>query len=76
MIPRGTTFEFEYLSEFKMEIKNILGHELEAHMGLIYEKNQRLKISCYCTFSAPKGLGAHLAVLKYNSGARAMLMEY
>jgi hypothetical protein len=50
MIPRGTTFEFEYLGEFEMEIKNILGHELGAHMSLIHEKNQRPKISCYCTF--------------------------
>ncbi len=49
---RGTTFEFEYLGEFEMEIKNILGHELGAHMRLIHEKNQRPKISCYCTFKA------------------------
>jgi hypothetical protein len=41
MIPCGTTFEFEYLGEFEMEIKN---------MRLIHEKNQRQKISCYCTF--------------------------
>jgi hypothetical protein len=27
MITRGTTFEFEYLGKFEMEIKNILGHE-------------------------------------------------
>jgi hypothetical protein len=40
MIPPGTTFEFEYLSEFKMEIENILGHELEASIGLIYEKTR------------------------------------
>jgi hypothetical protein len=46
----GTTFEFEYLSEFKMEIKNIFGHESGAHMGLIHEKKQEAKISCYCTF--------------------------
>jgi hypothetical protein len=26
MIPRRTTFKFEYLDEFEMEIKNILGH--------------------------------------------------
>jgi hypothetical protein len=50
MIPRGTTFEFEYLGEFEIEIKNILEHESGAHMGLIHEKNQRPKISCYCTF--------------------------
>jgi hypothetical protein len=50
MIPCGTTFEFEYLGEFKMETKNILGHELGAHMTLVHEKNQRPKISCYCTF--------------------------
>jgi hypothetical protein len=30
MIPPGTTFEFEYLGEFEMEIKNILGHESGA----------------------------------------------
>jgi hypothetical protein len=50
MIPRGTTFEFEYLGECKIEIKNILEHESGVHMGLIHEKNQRPKISCYCTF--------------------------
>jgi hypothetical protein len=44
MIPRGTTFEFKYLGEFEMEIKNILGHELGTHMRLIHEKNQRPKI--------------------------------
>jgi hypothetical protein len=52
MIPRRTTFEFDYLGEFEMEIKNILGQELGAHMRLIHEKNQRPKISCYCTFKA------------------------
>jgi hypothetical protein len=45
MIPRGTTFKFEYLCDFEIEIKNILGHESEAQMGLVYEKNQRPK---YC----------------------------
>ncbi len=50
MIPRGTTFKFEFLGEFGIEIKNILEHESGAHMGLIHEKNQRPKISCYCTF--------------------------
>jgi hypothetical protein len=40
MMPRGTTFEFEYLGEFEMEIKNILGLESGAHMGLIHEKNR------------------------------------
>jgi hypothetical protein len=50
MIPRGTTFEFEYLGEFKMDIKNILVHESAAHMGLIHEEKQRPKISCYYTF--------------------------
>jgi hypothetical protein len=51
MIPRGTTFKFEYLGELEIEIKNILGHESGVHMGLIHEKNQRAKISCYCTFN-------------------------
>jgi hypothetical protein len=32
-----------------MDIKNILGHESAAHMGLIHEEKQRPKISCYCT---------------------------
>jgi hypothetical protein len=50
MIPRGTTFEFEYLGEFKIEIKNNLEHESGAHIGLIHEKNRRPKISCYCVF--------------------------
>jgi hypothetical protein len=43
MIPRRTTFEFEYLSEFKMDIKNILGHESGAHIRLIHEKNRGQK---------------------------------
>jgi hypothetical protein len=43
MIPRGTTLEFEYLGEFEMEIKNILGHESGAHMGLIHEKTRGQK---------------------------------
>jgi hypothetical protein len=43
MIPCGTTFEFEYLGEFKMEIKNILGHESGARIGLIYEKKTEAK---------------------------------
>ncbi len=43
MIPRGTTFEFQYLGEFKMDIKNILGHESVAHMGLIHEEKRRPK---------------------------------
>jgi hypothetical protein len=51
MILRRTTFAFKYLGEFEMEIKNILGHESGAHMGLIHEKNQRPKISCYSTFN-------------------------
>jgi hypothetical protein len=28
----------KYLAELEMEINNILGHESEAHMGLIHEK--------------------------------------
>jgi hypothetical protein len=32
-----------------MDIKNISGDESGAHMGLIHEKKQRPKISCYCT---------------------------
>jgi hypothetical protein len=54
MISRRTTFEFEYLGEFKIEIKNVLEHESGAHMGLIHEKIRRPKISCYCTFKGGK----------------------
>jgi hypothetical protein len=43
MIPHGTTFKFEDLGEFKMDIKNILGDESGAHMGLIHEKNRGQK---------------------------------
>jgi hypothetical protein len=56
MIPRGTTFEFEYLGGFEIEIKNILEHESGAHMGLIHEKNQRPKILCYCTFNTESAI--------------------
>jgi hypothetical protein len=38
MRPCGTTFKFEYLGEFELEIKNILGHESGAHIGVIHEK--------------------------------------
>jgi hypothetical protein len=43
MIPRRTTFEFEYLGEFEIEIKNILEHESGAHKGLILEKTRGQK---------------------------------
>jgi hypothetical protein len=43
MIPRGTTFKFEYLGKFEKEIKNILEHESGAHMGLIHEKTRGQK---------------------------------
>jgi hypothetical protein len=43
MIPRGTTFEFEYLDEFKMDIKKNLGHESAAHMRLIHKGKKRAK---------------------------------
>jgi hypothetical protein len=43
MIPRRTTFEFEYLGEFEIEIKNILKCESGAHMGLIHEKKPEAK---------------------------------
>jgi hypothetical protein len=43
-----SNFEFEYLGKFVTEYENILGYESEAQMGLIDEKNQRSKISCYC----------------------------
>jgi hypothetical protein len=39
LIPRRTTFKFEYLREFEAEFKNVLGYELGAHMGSIHEKN-------------------------------------
>jgi hypothetical protein len=50
LIPRRTTLTFEYLREFEPEFEEVLGYELGAHMGSIHEKNQRPKISCYCTF--------------------------
>jgi hypothetical protein len=43
MIPRGTTFEIEYLGEFEINIKNILEHESGAHTGLIHEKKTEAK---------------------------------
>jgi hypothetical protein len=43
MVPRGTTFKFEYLCEFEMEITNILGLESGAHMGRIHEKKTEAK---------------------------------
>jgi hypothetical protein len=50
LIPRGTTFEFEYFREIETEFKNILGYQSGVHMGLIHEKNQRPKISCFSPF--------------------------
>ncbi len=61
MIPRGTAFKFEYLGEFKMDIKNILGNESAAHMGLIHEEKRRPKISCYCTFKRDLSNGTHFS---------------
>jgi hypothetical protein len=49
LIPRRTTFKFEYLREFVSEFEIVLGYESGAHMGLIHEKKQRPKISFYCT---------------------------
>jgi hypothetical protein len=45
-----SNFEFECLGEFVTEFENILGYESGAQMGLIDEKNQQSKISCYCPF--------------------------
>ncbi len=33
-----STLNFEYLREFEPELENVLGYELEAHMGSIHEK--------------------------------------
>jgi hypothetical protein len=67
MIPRGTTFEFEYLGEFALEIKNILVRKSGAHMGFIHEKNQRPKISCYCIFKQHlHSLGSWPVLLHYS----------
>ncbi len=52
LIPRRTTFKFEYLREFEPEFDNVLGYELGANMGSIHEKNLGPNISCYCTFKA------------------------
>ncbi len=38
--PRGTTFDFEYLSEFELNSKKPC-YELGVHMGSIYEKPER-----------------------------------
>jgi hypothetical protein len=51
-----SNFEIENLGEFLIEFENILGYESEAQMWLIDKKNQRLKISCYCTFKSRVGL--------------------
>jgi hypothetical protein len=64
MIPRGITFEFEYLGEFEIEIKDILEHESGAHMGLIHEKNQRPKISYYCTFKPRRTLAENTRLFR------------
>jgi hypothetical protein len=48
MIPCGTTFEFEYLGEVEIEIKNILEHE--SGYWIDSWKKPVAKISCYCTF--------------------------
>jgi hypothetical protein len=77
MIPRGTTFEFEYLGEFKMEIKNknILGHESGAHMGLIHEKKQSPKISCYCTFNTTIGGDPPQSLVRGKSSLFSVQLE-
>ncbi len=41
LLPRGTTFKFEYLQEFIPEIENVLGNESGVYMGSIHEKKTR-----------------------------------
>jgi hypothetical protein len=66
LIPRRTTFKFEYLLEFEPEFENVLGYELGVHMGSIHEKNQTPKISCFCTFKEIVG-GAHVVTTGMTS---------
>jgi hypothetical protein len=40
MIPRRTTFKFEYLREFEPEFEIVLGYESGAYMGSIHEKTR------------------------------------
>ncbi len=49
-----SNFEYEYLSEFETEFKNILGHESGAQVCSFDGEKQRSKISCYCPFKQCK----------------------
>jgi hypothetical protein len=46
----NSSFDFEYLREFEIEFKNILGYEDGVQIGSINGKIQRLKLSHYCSF--------------------------
>ncbi len=76
LIPRRTTYKFEYLREFEPEFEIVLGSESGAHMGPIHEKNQRPKISCYCTFKCvperggDKGGGVMFGGRRQRDGGR------
>ncbi len=54
LIPHRTTFKFEYLRYFEPEFDIVLGYESGAIWGRFMKKNQRPKISCYCTFQMEK----------------------
>ncbi len=53
LIPPQNNFEIRISPRIRTRNRKSLGYELGAHMGSIHEKNQRPKISCYCTFKQP-----------------------
>ncbi len=45
--------KFEYLGEFDFIFETNLGYESGDRVGAFYEKKQKSKISCKCTFKYP-----------------------
>jgi hypothetical protein len=54
------------LGEFEIKIKNILGHESGAHMGLIYEKTRGKKSGLRSRSQAEPQLLAGAGILKFR----------
>ncbi len=73
MIPRGTTFEFEYLGEFEKEIKNISGHESGGHMRLIHEKNPRPK---FCATVPLKAFLGEMSTNRCHLSITKVILEF
>jgi hypothetical protein len=60
---RRWKYFFEYLREVGTESEDSLECESGVHMGSIYEKNRRPKISCYCPFNLLSELNTGYSII-------------